>query len=199
MSREMVFSRFERFWHWAQAALIIHLIMTGFEVNGAYEFYGYERAADLHRFNAWLLLGLSVFAIFWHFISGEWKQYIPTTDKLRAVLRYYTMDIFKKDSVHPFKMTPMVKHNPLQRIAYSTFNLMILPIIWVSGLLYMYYNDWPEIGLEGVSLALVAGIHTAAGFAMLVFLIVHVYMIFTGKPLLRYLKAMITGYEDDHP
>ncbi len=30
MQTALVFSRFERFWHWTQAALIIGLMITGF-------------------------------------------------------------------------------------------------------------------------------------------------------------------------
>jgi len=191
--RVMVFSRFERFWHWFQAVLIIALMITGFEVNGAYTLFGYEDSATYHRFTAWVLIWLWVFAIFWHLITGEWKQYIPTTEKMIAVMRYYTVDIFDPKASHPFKPSPLSKHNPLQRMAYLTFNVLITPVIWITGLLYMYYNQWAVIGENETWLGWVAGIHTAAAFAMLVFFIVHVYMAFTGKPPTAYLKAMITG------
>ena len=46
MSTERIylFKAFERFWHWAQAALIIFLLASGFEVHGSYALLGYERA-----------------------------------------------------------------------------------------------------------------------------------------------------------
>ena len=194
--REMVFSRFERFSHWTQAILIILLMITGFEVNGAYTLLGYERAADWHRFFAWILIALWVFIIFWNLVTGEWRQYIPTTNKLLAVIRYYTKGIFDKNVPHPYKKTRAAKHNPLQRLAYLSFNLAISPVIWVTGLLYMFYNDWPRLGIHGLTLGIVAGIHTAAAFAMLVFFIGHVYMITTGKRVLDQLRAMITGYDE---
>jgi thiosulfate reductase cytochrome b subunit len=140
-----------------------------------------------------------VFAIFWHLITGEWKQYIPTPKGMWEVMRYYTVGIFNPDLPHPYKKTRLAKHNPVQRAAYSTFNLLITPIIWITGLLYMFYNDWDAIGLdEGwITLAGVALVHTAAAFAMLVFFIGHVYMAgFTAKPFYGYIKAMITGYEE---
>ena len=34
--RIYIFKGFERFWHWAQAALIITLLLTGFEIHGSY-------------------------------------------------------------------------------------------------------------------------------------------------------------------
>ncbi|OSM03976.1 cytochrome b/b6 domain-containing protein [Magnetofaba australis] len=196
-TRERVFSRFERFWHWFQAVLIIALMITGFEVNGAYALVGYEEAAGWHRACAWVLIWLWVFAIFWHLVTGEWKQYIPTTERLMAVMKYYSVGIFDHSVPHPYKKTVRFKHNPLQRIAYLSFNIAITPVIWITGLLYMYYNDWPANW--GLTLGDVALVHVAAAFAMLIFFIAHVYMAFTGHPPMQYVKAMITGYDDVYP
>ncbi|MBE0619822.1 MAG: cytochrome b/b6 domain-containing protein, partial [Burkholderiales bacterium] len=66
MARIYIFKRFERFWHWAQAALIIFMLLTGFEIHGSYTLLGWEKAADLHTTAAWTLIGLWLFAIFWH-------------------------------------------------------------------------------------------------------------------------------------
>jgi thiosulfate reductase cytochrome b subunit len=117
MARVYIFKRFERFWHWTQAVLILALLVTGFEVHGTYRLAGWERAASLHTSAAWALIGLWVFAIFWHFTTGEWRQYIPTTEKLDAMLKYYVSGIFT-DAPHPFRVTQLSKHNPLQRLAY---------------------------------------------------------------------------------
>ena len=99
-----VFKRFERFWHWSQAALIITLMLTGFEVHGSYVLFGFGQAVDIHTVAAWSLVTLWVFAIFWHFTTGEWKQYIPTLDKVDAMIKYYLMGIFTH-APHPFKQT----------------------------------------------------------------------------------------------
>ncbi|MDZ7656911.1 MAG: cytochrome b/b6 domain-containing protein, partial [Sulfurimicrobium sp.] len=89
-----VFKLFERFWHWSQASLIIFMLITGFEVRGTYHLLGFAKAVDLHTIAAWTLVGLWVFAIFWHFTTGEWKQYIPTMDKVVAMVKYYSVGIF---------------------------------------------------------------------------------------------------------
>ncbi|MES9843448.1 MAG: cytochrome b/b6 domain-containing protein [Candidatus Sedimenticola sp. PURPLELP] len=196
MSRELVFTRFERFWHWSQAVLIVALMTTGFEVNGSYALFGYAEAVEYHRILAWLLIGLWVFAIFWHFTTGEWRQYLPTTEKLVAVVKYYTLGIYHPAVQHPFKKSRLSKHNPLQRLAYLFLKLCINPLIWITGLLYMFYNDWSVVGLEGLSLGVVAALHLIGAFMMLFFFIAHVYMIFTAKPLTHYLKSMLTGYEE---
>jgi len=148
-----------------------------------------------HTSAAWVLIGLWVFGIFWHFTTGEWRQYIPTTEKMLAVARYYSVGIFTA-APHPFKPTRLHKHNPLQRFAYMLSKVLMAPAIWVSGLLYLYYASWTAWGLGGLDLALVATIHTAAAFALLAFMVGHVYLITTGVTVLSHLKAMITGWDE---
>ena len=47
VERIYIFKRFERFWHWSQAALIVVMMTTGFEVHGSYHLLGWEKAGDL--------------------------------------------------------------------------------------------------------------------------------------------------------
>ena len=193
MKQEIIFSRFERFWHWAQAALIIGLLITGFTVHGSISPMRWGTASHLHAQLAWALIVLWVFAAFWHAITGEWRQYLPTTKGLGAVMYYYSVGIFQPGVHHPYRKVRAAKHNPMQRMAYLLFDVAIAPALWISGLLYMYYNDWPALGLSGVSLGAVAFFHTAAAFALVACFIGHVYMAFTGKPWWDYLASMITG------
>ncbi|ERP91085.1 cytochrome B561 [Marinobacter sp. ES-1] len=195
MSRVLMFKRFERFWHWSQALLIFVLLFTGFAIHGTYEVMRFSTAVQVHTLAAWALIVLWVFAIFWHFTTGEWRQYIPTRDGLFAVMHYYLIGTFTGAS-HPYKKTSRAKHNPLQRLAYLFFKVVISPIIWVSGLLYLFYNDWPATLAGALELETVALVHTGAAFAMLVFIIAHVYMTTMGKTLTSHIKPMITGYED---
>jgi thiosulfate reductase cytochrome b subunit len=190
-----IFKRFERFWHWTQAALIIFMMVTGFEIHGVYKLFGFGKAVSLHTIAAWSLITLWVFAIFWHFTTGEWKQYIPTLEKVDAMLKYYLTGIFT-NAPHPFRQTTLTKHNPLQRLAYLGVKLLINPLIWASGLLYLYYGSWGELGLSGLSLPWVALVHTGAAFLMLIFFIIHVYLTTTGHTPLAHIKAMITGWEE---
>ena len=199
MSREMIFKRFERFWHWTQALLIFVLLFTGFNIHGTLDSLKFSTAVQVHTLAAWALIVLWVFAIFWHFTTGEWRQYIPTRNGLFAVIHYYLIGTFT-GAEHPYKKTTKAKHNPLQRLAYLFFKLGITPVIWVSGLLYLFYNDWPETVAGAMELETVALVHTGAAFAMMVFIIGHVYMVTMGKTLTSHIKPMITGYErpDDH-
>lgn len=199
MTRVYIFKRFERFWHWSQAALILTMLLTGFEVHGSYKVLGWQQAGNVHTTAAWALIVLWAFAIFWHFTTGEWKQYRPTTEKIVAVMRYYAFGIFSPGAHHPFRTTQLTKHNPLQRLAYLGVKLFINPLIWISGLLYLYYHELGAYGvggLTGLQLGAIAAAHTLGAFLMLAFLIVHVYFATTGHTPLAHIKAMVTGWED---
>jgi len=91
VKRTFIYPIFERFWHWSQAALIIVLGLSGFEVHGSYRLFGFGNAVSIHNTAAILLLILVAFTIFWHFVTGQWKQYVPTTKNLGAVIRYYAI------------------------------------------------------------------------------------------------------------
>lgn len=197
MERIYIFKRFERFWHWTQAALIMFMMLTGFEIHGAYANFGFKHAVEYHSTAAWALIWLWVFAIFWHFTTGEWKQYIPTLDKAQAMLKFYLTGIFT-NAPHPFRQTQLRKHNPLQRLAYLGVKLFINPLLWISGLLYLYYGSWGDWGLKawGLQLEWVAVAHTLGAFLMLAFFIAHVYLATAGHTPLSHIKAMITGWEE---
>ncbi|WP_417841506.1 cytochrome b/b6 domain-containing protein [Terasakiella sp.] len=197
MSRVMMYKRFERFWHWSQAALVLALAFTGFNIHGTFTVLSYKQASDIHTTLLWALLGLWAFAIFWHFTTGEWKNYIPTTEKMAEVFRFYTVGIFKGEEP-PYEKTPEKKLNPLQRMAYLGLKLILNPGLIISGLLYLFYNQWPEAVAQILTLEIVALIHTAFAFFMVSFIILHVYLTTTGHTVGAHIKAMVTGYEDVH-
>ena len=192
--RLYIFKRFERFWHWSQAALIIFMMITGFEVHGVYTFFGFGQAVSLHTASAWALLILWAFAIVWQFTTGEWRQYLPTVKKVDVMIKYYAWDIFS-GAPHPYHKTAEHKHNPLQRLAYLGFLAVMSPIVWISGLLYLFYAQWKDLGLERfLSLEVVAFFHVLGAFFVLCFLIVHVYLAVSGPK--EHLRAMVTGWEE---
>ncbi|MGE5480585.1 MAG: cytochrome b/b6 domain-containing protein, partial [Chloroflexota bacterium] len=84
MASVYIYSAFERFWHWAQAALVLLLAFTGFEIHGSYKFLGFEEAVRVHNISAYAFIALIAFAIFWHLTTGQWRQYVPTRENIRA-------------------------------------------------------------------------------------------------------------------
>jgi len=198
MSRVYLFKPFERFWHWCQAALIIFMLLTGFEVHGTYSIFGFEKAVNYHTFAAWTLVGLWIFAAFWHITTGEWRHYIPTTKNIVVIAKYYSSGIFK-DEQHPFRPSLSNKHNPLQRLTYLAVLTLLSPLLWFTGWLYLFYADWAAWGLSKLQLEWIATAHTFGAFLMLTFLISHLYLATTGHKITSQVKAMLTGWEDLAP
>ncbi len=198
MKKVYIYKRYERFWHWSQAVLIIFLALTGFEVHGSIHVFGFEKSVFFHRSASWLLITLIVFTVFWHFVTGEWKQYIPTTKKLKEQLRYYSIGMFKGEN-HPTEKTSLTKLNPLQRIVYLSFKLLLVPITIISGVLYMFHKTFDAnniVVVRSISLESIAFWHTLGALLLIIFLIVHVYMTTTGTTPTSNIKAMVTGYEE---
>lgn len=194
--RIYIYKRYERFWHWSQALLIIGMMLTGFEVHGSYTLLGFESAVRLHTLAAWTLLTLWAFTIFWQFTTGEWRQYIPSLKNVLAMVNYYLIGIFR-DAPHPFRKTVVQKHNPLQRLAYLALLAVISPLIWVSGLFYLFYGDWQRLGIDAyLNLEWVAVAHTLGAFLITAFFFIHVYLTTTGHTVFAHIKAMITGWEE---
>jgi thiosulfate reductase cytochrome b subunit len=198
MKREFVYRRFERFWHWTQATLMIFLAVTGFEIHGSIHFFGYDQAVRYHNAAAISFLTLIVFAIFWHFTTGEWRQYLPTRKNLRAQAEYYVFGIFR-NAPHPTRKTVLSKLNPLQKLVYAGLKVLVIPVMVITGLLYMFYR-YPQryevLSLNIGGLQVVATLHTIGAFLLVSFFIAHLYLITTGNTVTSNLKAMITGYED---
>ncbi len=195
MERIYIYKGFERFWHWSQALIIGTLGLTGFEIHGSFTLFGFDNAVRWHVIAAWALVVLIVFAIFWHFTTGEWRQYIPTTKLLKEQFRYYIGGIFN-NAPHPTNKTVYNKFNPLQRMIYLGLKILVIPIIVTTGFLYLYFQ-YPKFGIEFQTLEPIALIHTFGAYILLAFVIAHVYLTtVTGVKPLSSIKAMITGWEE---
>lgn len=198
MKQVLIYKGFERFWHWLQAFLILFLAMTGFEIHGSIDFFGYKNAVQYHNIAAYTFIGLIIFTIFWHFTTGEWKQYLPTFNNLKAQIDFYLLGIFR-NAPHPTKKTVLSKLNPLQRLTYLGLKILVIPVMVVSGLFYMFYRYPQQDGVDALNiggLEVIAILHTLGAFLLLAFVVVHLYLITTGTTPLSNLKAMITGYEE---
>jgi thiosulfate reductase cytochrome b subunit len=193
-----IYKSFERFWHWMQAILIFFLAFTGFEIHGTYSFFGFRDAVRYHNLAAYILIGLIILAIFWHLTTGEWKQYIPSLENVKAQLNYYIFGIFKY-APHPTKKTVLTKLNPLQKLTYFGLKILVIPLIVTSGLLYLFYRYPSKQGIEAINiqtLEVIAIVHTVAAILLVIFIITHLYLITTGETITSNLKAMLTGYEE---
>jgi len=194
MKKVYIYNKYNRFWHWAQALLIIFLAMTGMEVHGTYKLFGYANAVIFHNNAAWSLIVLIIFTMFWDFSIGEWKQYIPTLSFMKEQINYYIVGIFK-NAPHPVHKTKYTKFNPLQRMTYLGLKMLIIPVMIGSGLLYFYFFSSLNNGTN-LSLDWIAHLHTFGAFILVGFVFIHVYLTTTGHTVTSSIKAMVTGWEE---
>lgn len=198
--RVKLYTRYERLWHWMQAAVIVMLIFTGVEIHVPYVFrlLGFETAVAVHRNLGFLLIINAAIGILYQLASGQIRQYFTSSrDFLPLAFRqgsYYLRGIFQ-GKPHPFERSPERRLNPLQRVVYvATLNLL-LPIQVATGVLLWGAQRWPDIVGRLGGLAVLAAVHTAGAWIFVAFLIAHVYLITTGRTPTANLRAMVTGWE----
>lgn len=189
-----VYPRFERIWHWCQVILIVVLMITGFGLNGVHDLLQFGPAVMFHTMAALALLALWIFATFWLFTTGTWKQFIPRIEGMIAVAKFYAYGVFKGEK-HPYQKVYWRKHNPLQAATYFLLKWFIFPAIWITGLLYLTYNLWS--GSDSlVAITLVANLHLLAAYVIAAFVIAHVYLLTIGHGFREHVRPMITGYDE---
>ena len=174
--------------------MIFILAFSGFNLHGTLSVVPFPLAVMVHTYAALLLLLLWLFTTFWNFTTGQWRHYLPQNKGLFAVIKFYAYGIIM-GAPHPYAKSLNRKQNALQSLAYLTFMVIIGPALWLSGIAYLLYGLWESIENGQQIFSLVAFVHTAAAFAMITFVVIHVYMTTTGKTVFHYIKTMITGYE----
>jgi thiosulfate reductase cytochrome b subunit len=191
----MIYTRFERFWHWSQMALIVTMLISGFAIHGLVQWIDFDLAVTIHTLAALTLLALWILATFWLFTTGNFKHYLPTSNGLGQVVRFYSYGIFLGER-HPYRKAFWRKHNPLQAMAYLMLKTVLFPAIWVSGLAYLFYFAWGDTPNAAVWLGWVALVHTVTAYAILTFVIMHVYMLTIGHSFREHVTPMLTGFDE---
>ncbi len=154
---------------------------------------GLDEYPDLPMIDAVMVLW--VFAVFWHLTTGTWRHYLPTRKGLWQVARYYAYGIFKGER-HPYRKAYWRKHNPLQALSYLLLKVALFPAIWATGLAYLFFNAWSHLPHARTALEWIAQGHIIAAFALIVFIIAHVYLLTTGHSFTSHVKPMIDGYDE---
>jgi len=197
----------ERIWHWAQAICIIMLIITGVILHWPERFPGwFQWAVSVHN---WFGIATVIAFVVWlvyNLATGRIRHYIPRRGEIPGGMikqaRFYAYGIFKHEP-HPYAPTEDNKFNPLQKIAYLQFQVFLLPLLLISGILYMYPDTFRGVinAIGGVWVLSI--IHYLLGALFAAFLMAHLYLATTGETIGENFKAMIFGYglkaeHDDH-
>jgi len=186
-----------RAWHWVNAALFFVLLATGLSMHFAGAFTGVVSlrwAVRLHNISGVLLAVAYAFFLVVIVKSGHWRQYLPETKPKNYYLqgRFYLYGIFRGEH-HPFPATAKARFNPLQKASYFFVVLLAYPVQTITGVFLLYPGSAPETvaGFGGILPMAVA--HTLFSYALVLFLIVHVYLALTVAEPHTTVGRMILG------
>ncbi len=197
-----MYNAYERFWHWLQAAAIFVLLLTGLEIHfpGNFRVVGFDLAVRSHNIMGFVVVINAALSAFYHFASGEIRQFVPEPQGFfrGAILqiRYYLRGIFRGDP-HPFEKHPGRKMNVLQQVTYLAILNLLLPLQIGTGLLMWGAQRWSSVDSVFGGLGVLGPIHVLGAWLFAAFLVVHIYLTTTGPTPTAYVKAMVTGWEDE--
>lgn len=194
----------ERLWHWFQALCIVMLIITGVVLHWPEKFSGWFQWAV--KWHNWFGIAAVIAFLVWlvyNLVTGRISHYFPKKGEIPTGMikqaKFYGYGIFKHEP-HPYVPTEDNKFNPLQKIAYLQFQVLLLPILLISGILYMYPETFKGI-INAIGGMTVLGIvHFILGGLFAAFLVAHLYLATTGETIGENFKAIIAGYgiKSDH-
>ncbi|MBN2693448.1 cytochrome b/b6 domain-containing protein [bacterium] len=192
---------YERVWHWLMAGGVILLLLTGMAIHFTDKDFilPINVAVAIHNTLAAIVLINAIFALFYHFVTGEIKQFLPPVKsfitEMIAQMRYYGSGIFK-GAPHPLEKTPQRKLNPLQQMTYLAVLNILIPTQVITGVMIWGAGLWPEFSEKIGGLTYIVPIHRLVACLFIAYIVIHVYMTTTGHTLTAEIKSMFTGYAD---
>jgi thiosulfate reductase cytochrome b subunit len=199
--RVYMYSIYERQWHWLQTLVILILIFTGLIIHKPTIFsaFSFGGVVIVHNIMAAILVGNAFLAAFYHLVSGEIRQFLPTPHGFfnDAIVRtkYYLRGIFNGQG-HPFEKRPERKLNPLQQITYLAILNILLPLQVLTGAMMWGVQQWPDIAARLGGLPFLAPLHTLVAWLFASFIVLHVYLTTTGHKPLSDIQSMISGWDE---
>lgn len=192
-----------RIWHAVNALGIILLILTGFSLQSGIDtaFINFKLAVNLHNI-AGITVAINYLLFFiGNFVSSNIKFYLikPMGFIKRPMKQayYYAFGMFRGMKA-PYPLSEKRKFNPLQKYAYVAVMYLVVPIVIISGFALLF----PEIIIDKIytfsGVFLTAITHSAAGFFISIFLLIHLYVASIGKSPIENFKSIITGWHNIH-
>ena len=188
-----------RIWHGINAIGIIILIVTGISLQSAMDssIINFKTAITLHNISGIVVAINYLVFLVGNFVTKNSKFYIIKPQGfLKRPLKqayFYAWGMFHGMKA-PYPLSEKRKFNPLQKYIYVLVMYLVVPAVIVSGLALLF----PEIIIEKIynlsGIFVTAIFHSAMGFFISMFLLIHLYVATIGKSPLNNLKSIINGW-----
>jgi len=188
-----------RIWHGINALGIILLIITGISMQSGKPFLGFNTSVNTHNITG-IIVSLNYLLFFiGNLATGNGKFYIVKPKNfIRRPMKqayYYAWGMFHGMKA-PYPLSEKRKFNPLQKYTYIAAMYIVVPIVIITGyaLLFPQFIIDKVYNISGILMTAVT--HSAMGFFISIFLIIHIYIASIGKSPIENFKSMINGWHD---
>ncbi len=194
-----------RIWHWANALMFIILIVTGVQIRylDLFSLMSFRTAVVVHNWVAFALIANFFIWLLFYLFSDRNKAYHPEfnivklADQSLKQMLYYGYGMFRGEP-NPHHIDPYNKFNPLQRMLYQILMLLLLPLQFATGLMLWDVKRFqPWIDMVG-GVRVVDTVHVLIFIFFVFYMFFHPYLATLGHTPTAHIKAMITGYEEEH-
>ncbi len=200
--REYLIASWIRVWHWTNALLILTLGVTGMSLHFSDPgrmLVEFSLSVRVHNIAGVCLICAYVFFVVANIVSGNWWQFVPKPPgillRVFKQAMWYGFGVFRGDPP-PHEPSKEENFNALQALTYWNVMYMLMPVILITGLIYLYPQFAPDkmFGFDG--LLTVAMLHYLSAVAVLLFMLSHIYLGTTGKTVGQMYKMMFTGWHE---
>ena len=187
-----------RVWHGLNAIGIICLIVTGISMQSIESsFMDFNFAVKMHNLAGVLVAFSYLIFVIGNLITNNSQFYIiKPKGFLKRPLKqayYYAWGMFH-GMKSPYPLSEKRKFNPLQKYSYVVVMYFALPAVIITGFGLLF----PEIIVNEVyrfsGVFVTAVFHSALGFFISFFLLIHIYVSTIGKNPLDNFKSIVNGW-----
>lgn len=179
--------RWVRLGHLTFALLFLTLVYTGIVLTYSYSGFAlmdYELAAVLHEMTGIAISALYIVFMIYTIASGYWRVYrhrwrSSRERMVRAITRAFdashagTQNITDRERRFESSTQFLLQ---FQHVAYLAGIAVLMPLLVMTGLVYLYPDTMPETILGQDGLWALALAHYVAGLLGVLFLLIHVYI-----------------------
>jgi len=193
-----------RIWHGINAIGILILIYSGISLQSSLEspqFISFNTIVNLHNITG-VIVSLSYLVYFvGNIVTSNGKFYMIKpkgflSNPLKQA-KYYIWGMFNGQKP-PFPLSEKRKFNPLQKYSYIIVMYFFIPIVIFTGFALLFPESIIDKVYNFSGVFLTALLHSAMGFLISIFLVVHLYIASIGKSPIQNFKSIINGWHEVH-